>query len=208
MPPPQTPPPGELPPQYQYQRPAYQPAPPALAPNGQPLANFGDRFLAYLIDYAIYLAISLVWTVPFMIWWIIAFFDRIVEIQPTFDPDGEPVPPDFNDILVLYIPMLIFVVASIALGLIYTYLYWVEYQLRKGGQTIGKRAMNIRVIPVDPAASGLTRGDFAVRWLVQWVVGMFISLFSLLDGLWQLWDKPLQQCLHDKAAKTVVVKVG
>jgi hypothetical protein len=28
-----------------------------------------------------------------------------------------------------------------------------------------------------------------------------------VDGLWQLWDKPFQQCLHDKAAGTVVVKL-
>jgi len=28
-----------------------------------------------------------------------------------------------------------------------------------------------------------------------------------VDGLWQLWDKPFQQCLHDKAAGTVGVKL-
>ncbi|MEU3454082.1 hypothetical protein ABZ671_10820 [Micromonospora sp. NPDC006766] len=28
------------------------------------------------------------------------------------------------------------------------------------------------------------------------------------DGFWQLWDKPWQQCLHDKFAGTVVVKVA
>ncbi len=31
------------------------------------------------------------------------------------------------------------------------------------------------------------------------------GLFLLLDDLWPLWDKPWQQALHDKAAKTVVV---
>ena len=34
------------------------------------------------------------------------------------------------------------------------------------------------------------------------------ALLPWLDGLWQLWDKPLRQCLHDKAADTVVVKTG
>ena len=29
-----------------------------------------------------------------------------------------------------------------------------------------------------------------------------------VDGLWQLWDKPYLQTLHDKAAQTVVVKVS
>ena len=34
-----------------------------------------------------------------------------------------------------------------------------------------------------------------------------MPFFSYLDGLWQLWDKPFLQTLHDKAAQTVVVKV-
>jgi hypothetical protein len=46
------------------------------------------------------------------------------------------------------------------------------------------------------------------RWAVQWAAGSVVPLLHYLDGFWQLWDKPLQQCLHDKAANTVVVKVG
>jgi len=42
-------------------------------------------------------------------------------------------------------------------------------------------------------------GVIAGGWLVA---GGF---FMLLDDLWPLWDKPWQQALHDKAAKTVVV---
>ena len=34
-----------------------------------------------------------------------------------------------------------------------------------------------------------------------------MPFLSYVDGLWQLWDKPYQQTLHDKAAKTVVIKV-
>ena len=40
----------------------------------------------------------------------------------------------------------------------------------------------------------------AKRFLVQDVAGSFVPFFSWLDGLWQLWDKPYQQCLHDKFA--------
>jgi hypothetical protein len=43
---------------------------------------------------------------------------------------------------------------------------------------------------------------------VQSLAPQFIPFLGLIDGLWQLWDKPLQQCLHDKAAQTVVVKLG
>jgi uncharacterized RDD family membrane protein YckC len=33
------------------------------------------------------------------------------------------------------------------------------------------------------------------------------GLFALLNELWLLWD-PRRQCLHDKAAGTIVVKAG
>ncbi len=42
-------------------------APPALSPGGKPLAEFGERLLAYLIDYAILFAVSLVILVPVII---------------------------------------------------------------------------------------------------------------------------------------------
>jgi len=80
--------------------------------------------------------------------------------------------------------------------------------LTQGGQTLGKRVMKIRVVslatgarPTDAeiwARAGVYAGPQAV-----YCIG---SLFSLVNVLWHLWDKPYQQCLHDKAAKTVVVK--
>ena len=79
--------------------------------------------------------------------------------------------------------------------------------MHRSGQTLGKRIMKIRVVPLDPAGS-LTRGMAAKRYLVQFPAGMFVPFFSYLDGLWQLWDKPYQQSLHDKFARTVVVKVS
>jgi uncharacterized RDD family membrane protein YckC len=203
--------PDPIPPGQWQPPPAYRPLPPALAPNGQPLAPFFDRFLAILIDYAIYIAVSLLWSVPFMIWWFFQISEWMNEFSRAYDPaDPYAQPPvlEFGDFLQLYLPMLYFALASTALGVIYTYIYWVEYQYRKGGQTFGKRSLKIRVIPADPGAAPLDRRAYVRRWAVQCLVGIVVPLFSLLDGLWQLWDKPLQQCLHDKAAKTVVVKVG
>jgi hypothetical protein len=82
--------------------------------------------------------------------------------------------------------------------------YQVELMYRSG-QTVGKRVARIKVIPIEPGAP-LTRKTAAMRWLVEHIVGGFVPLFQWIDGLWQLWDKPFQQCLHDKAAHTVVVK--
>ena len=78
--------------------------------------------------------------------------------------------------------------------------------MHRTGQTVGKKVMKLRVVPIDPSAT-LTRGMAGRRYLVQFVAGSFVPFLSYLDGLWQLWDKPYQQCLHDKVAETVVVKV-
>ena len=97
----------------------------------------------------------------------------------------------------LYLAILV-----IMLGL--SYVYCVEMMFRSG-QTLGKKALRLRVVPLDPRAT-LTRGAAAKRYSVAILAGSFIPLLPLVDGLWQLWDKPYRQCLHDKAAGTVVVK--
>lgn len=75
------------------------------------------------------------------------------------------------------------------------------------GQTFGKRAMGIQVR--DIGASGGTIGvqRAALRYVT---VGLFrivpfFGLFTLLDGLWPLWDRH-RQALHDKIAGSVVVR--
>ncbi|MGI5153849.1 RDD family protein [Microbispora sp. CA-102843] len=90
--------------------------------------------------------------------------------------------------------------------------------LRAQGQTLGKKIMGIKVVPVGGTldAGGLPQ-DVAVKRagvlfafeFLQWipVISYLASIASLLNVLWLLWDKPLQQALHDKVANTVVVKV-
>jgi uncharacterized RDD family membrane protein YckC len=84
------------------------------------------------------------------------------------------------------------------------YLYEVEYAKRTG-QTVGKRALKIRIVPMAQQQP-LNRGIMAKRWLVTGPGGLIPGL-SLLNAIWCLWDKPYRQCLHDKFADTVVVKV-
>ncbi|WP_426509365.1 RDD family protein [Dactylosporangium sp. McL0621] len=76
------------------------------------------------------------------------------------------------------------------------------------GVTWGKRAMKLQLIRLDDLAAPVDRGVLAKRWATQSLVGAVVPFFSWVDGLWQLWDKPYQQCLRDKAAGTIVVKVG
>jgi uncharacterized RDD family membrane protein YckC len=93
--------------------------------------------------------------------------------------------------------------ALIAIG----YLVWIAgfaaYEIyfhgSDSGQTVGKRAVGIRVI--DFATGGpIGYGRATIRML-----GRFISgFFCYLGYLWMLWDKE-KQTWHDKMANDVVV---
>jgi uncharacterized RDD family membrane protein YckC len=180
-----------------YFRPGF-PLPPPVSPSGQPLAEFSDRFLAALVDYGIYFLVSMALTVPAMIFYMTRTLPTLFEMS-TQGALAEP------DVPATLAPLFLLQGALVVVLLALAYVYHVEMMFRSG-QTLGKRIMKIRVIPLDPHAT-LTRGAAAKRYLVQFVAAAFVPGLSYLDGLWQLWDKPYQQCLHDKAARTTVVKV-
>ena len=195
----QAPPPGYLtagypPPGYPPLPPGYRYVLPAVAPDGQPLASFGDRLLARLIDGLILGAIAVVLAIPVFVVFVAPLPDSGTGSRAESASFGGFV------LAVLGVEAGWFVLAFAA-----TYLYEVELLLRNG-QTIGKRVMKIKVIPLAPGAP-LTRRSAAVRWLVGTIAPAFVPLFNWLDGLWQLWDKPYRQCLHDKASGTAVVKL-
>jgi uncharacterized RDD family membrane protein YckC len=74
----------------------------------------------------------------------------------------------------------------------------------KWGQSIGKRALGIRV--VRAADSGpIGYGAAFGRVLFTYVFSLItLGLGSLIDAVWVLWDGR-KQALHDKVVKTVVV---
>ena len=69
------------------------------------------------------------------------------------------------------------------------------------GQTIGKKAMGIRV--VSSGGAPVSVGMAFVRSVMKLVSGMAL----LLGYLWMLWD-PNKQTWHDKVAQTYVVCEG
>ncbi len=171
---------------------------PGMSPRGLPLASFGDRLLAVLIDGAVLIAASMVFIVPAFL-----VFFRMVLPDLTTTADGRPTSDPFTNFL---IPMLALQGVIFVVVFALSYVYQVEMMF-KTGQTVGKRVMRIQVVPLDPAAT-LNRTAAAKRWAAAQIGGAVIPVFSYLDGLWQLWDKPWQQCLHDKFAGTIVVKVA
>ncbi|SBT52393.1 RDD family protein [Micromonospora narathiwatensis] len=177
--------------------------PPPLAPNGQPLASFTDRLLAWLIDTAVATLLGVVLLFPVFIWLWFRMFTEMVAANP----DGTlPQPDPVTMMTDFFVPVLLAEAGLVVVLLVFYWFYHVEYA-RRTGQTLGKRLLKIRIIPVDPSAV-LTRGMLGRRWLVEFGAGSLVPFLHYVDGLWQLWDKPWQQCLHDKFAATVVVKVA
>jgi uncharacterized RDD family membrane protein YckC len=85
------------------------------------------------------------------------------------------------------------------------------------GQTLGKRAMDIRVVRVGDGGA-ISYGQAVLRELVFAPINLILTLThnvivviitspGILDPAWVLWDGR-GQALHDKVARTVVMKSG
>jgi uncharacterized RDD family membrane protein YckC len=167
---------------------AYPPAG-GVAPNGAPLANFGRRLAARIIDWLIVSAIYLV--VTFALRVAVRLVTRST-VALRSDPD-------------LYLSaFILFELALLAVLALWVYFYEVELVLRRAGQSPGKRLMKLCITSLDPGRP-LDRAALARRWGAALAIGL-VPFGVLVDGLWQLWDQPYRQCLHDKLAPTVVVK--
>jgi uncharacterized RDD family membrane protein YckC len=82
------------------------------------------------------------------------------------------------------------------LGLAYYLYFWSSYG---HGQTLGKRALSIRVVKTD--GTELTLVDALIRY-----VGLIVSCIPVFIGvIWVAFDAN-KQGWHDKIAKTYVVK--
>jgi len=80
-------------------------------------------------------------------------------------------------------------------GALYSVLMWVNWN----GQTLGKKAMGIKVVRED--GKPLDYGTAIIRYICY-----FVSTIPLLLGyLWIIWDEK-KQGFHDKIARTLVVK--
>lgn len=96
-------------------------------------------------------------------------------------------------------PYLIVLVPTIILAITYYWLltgYW--------GTTIGKRSVGAWVVSATDRSRVSLRTSF-LRALIFVLGGEVIPLFFLVDNLWLTGDRR-RQALHDKAARTLVVR--
>jgi uncharacterized RDD family membrane protein YckC len=92
--------------------------------------------------------------------------------------------------------------AGVLLSLAIAIAYFGYFEGSTSGQTIGKRALGIRV--VDIATGGpIGFGRAVVRYFGSWLS----AIPFLLGFFWMLWDSE-RQTWHDKFAQAVVVPVS
>ncbi len=180
---------------------------PPTTPDGQPLAGFGERLLAYIIDAFIVGPIGLLLSLPLLI----PMFDRMLEeIERSMDSSE---PQETFQFWYFDSEMVLLTLGVGAIGLLVGMAYEVGF-LRWKQATPGKLAMGLRV-RLREAPGPLPWRVIWLRWLVKNVggiasqvpiVGGFLALAWWINFLWPLWDEQ-NQALHDKAAATNVVKV-
>jgi uncharacterized RDD family membrane protein YckC len=88
-------------------------------------------------------------------------------------------------------------------GLVVSAAYFTYFHGRTG-QTPGDAAMGVRVIDLQEGTGGPIGYP---RAFLRWLVSLASTLALLLGYLWMLWDGE-KQTWHDKAAGSVVVKLG
>lgn len=176
-------------------------------PDGVPLAGWWQRVGAYLIDGLILAVVVSVLAFPFIRDVLSALRD-FIDIASTAAQNGSPAPSTTQ----MQSAISSAAVKIGLIGLTVNFVYAVTFLMWKQA-TPGKLALGLRVrLREQP---GLPLSAVLLRWGTQSalpgliglvpVVGTLGSVFTLVDSLWPLWD-PRRQALHDKVAKTNVIR--
>ena len=103
-------------------------------------------------------------------------------------------------------------IAATLVGFVVEFMYLSLMWTKRNGQTVGAKALGIRVVAADgspmPVEMAYRRAAvlqlFTAASSMTWILKPLGSVALLLNILWPLWD-PQKQTLHDKAAGTIVV---
>jgi len=179
--------------------------PPATTPDGVPLAGWWQRVLALIIDVFIVGIIGGLVAFP----WLRDVFDSYSDwFDEALNADSSSV--DTSQLQSDTAgPLAIIGAINLALGFAYHVGFLMWKQATPGKLIVGLR-VRLRETP-----GPMPIGTVLLRWLGQFGIGIIglvpfvggiTGIYSLLDYLWPLWDDK-KQAIHDKIAKTNVVKV-
>ena len=75
--------------------------------------------------------------------------------------------------------------------------------LTKDGQTLGKKALKIRIVKRDTGQNGGFVTNVLLRMVVNWILAAFIPFYGLVDKLFIFRED--RRCIHDFIAGTQVI---
>lgn len=179
---------------------------PPPRPHGYPLATLGARLVARLIDLGLVFALNVLVNGWFVYQYVIQMQPIVAEAQRRLLA-GESLNdlPDSGDAQTLLIVILLIGAAL-----------WFAYEVpavANNGQTPGKRLLGVKVVrlegqqPLGFARSFRRWNTMGLPTLLWWCFGIGF-LIQLVDVMYALFDRPLQQALHDKSAHTAVIAVA
>ena len=106
-----------------------------------------------------------------------------------------------DGVIVFIISTVLRIIGLTFVALLVSFGYYTYFEGSETGQTIGKRAMNIRVAD-DRTGASIGYGRAAIRWVGRIISGIVFGL----GYFWMLWDEN-SQTWHDKLATCVVIPV-
>jgi uncharacterized RDD family membrane protein YckC len=175
------------------------PYPVPARPHGFALAGLGPRLVARILDILAVLLLNVVVNGYFA-------YEFGKEFAPMWraamaNPFGEQPQPTARMETLLWTML---IVAT---------LLWLLYEApatASRGQTLGKRIMHIKVLPLEntePLGFGRAFRRWARLglWTPLWGCAGLGLLLQLIDSASPLFDQHLRQALHDRTARTVVV---
>jgi len=155
-------------------------------------ASRGSRFVAIILDNIVnFAAFCLVWFLVYQVYSAISGqnFDDI------FVPKQEPSPLFFTVMFIfMFLVVLSFPVIYVALN---------GWLMAKHGQTLGKKALGIRMVKTDCTQASFSR-LFFLRYLVGMQVLSQVPAYSLIDALFIFRED--RRCLHDMMSGTIVIR--
>lgn len=172
---------------------------PSLGPttsDGVPLASWGKRLVAWILDSLLIYAVVSNFITPLLL----SDYDAKIEAfsnataEAMVNEDQAAFVDSLVDILAISLQAALI---AFLVGSVYSIAFWTTT-----AQTPGKMAAGISVRHTDRPGP-LTLGIALKRRVIE-LLAVFVPFLSLFDGLWPLWDGK-RQALHDKVASTQVV---
>ncbi|MCH1881657.1 RDD family protein [Agrococcus sp. ARC_14] len=165
-----------------------------------PLASWGRRLGAYLLDLIPMVVITMIMLQ------MLGVVDAMSSALEAEDPTA------IDQVNAMLSPLSATGLTITIANLVFAALYNIGFHVTRGA-TPGKMLVGIRVRQVDEDRNPELRAA-GLRWLVQFgpgvvngvpLLGFLAGIFSIADHLWPNWDSR-NQAFHDKAGRTLVVR--